>query len=171
MPSLQEFTLATVQAAPVYLNREASTEKACRLIVEAAQKGATRSRPLARPGCRATPGGSGWTMGRRTNKPGSPTWTAASRFLAPPPTAFVKRPAMRASTSPLGLPSVILSQGVPSTAHCSLSVTRARSSAATGNSSRPGRNGPPGVRTTARACDPTSDPMGASVGSIAGNTR
>jgi len=35
-----EFTLAAIQAAPIYLNREASTEKACRLIQEAAQKGA-----------------------------------------------------------------------------------------------------------------------------------
>jgi len=36
-----EFTLAAIQAAPVYFDSEASTEKACRLIEEAAEKGAT----------------------------------------------------------------------------------------------------------------------------------
>jgi predicted amidohydrolase len=38
---VSEFTLAAIQATPVYFDREASTEKACRLIQEAAEKGAT----------------------------------------------------------------------------------------------------------------------------------
>ena len=41
MTDYPEFTLAAIQAAPVYFDREASTEKACQLIEEAAQKGAT----------------------------------------------------------------------------------------------------------------------------------
>jgi predicted amidohydrolase len=40
MNNSEEFTLAVVQAAPVYLDRDASTQKACQLIEDAAQKGA-----------------------------------------------------------------------------------------------------------------------------------
>jgi predicted amidohydrolase len=40
MTCYPEFTLAAIQASPIYLNREASTEKACSLIEEAAMKGA-----------------------------------------------------------------------------------------------------------------------------------
>ncbi len=40
MTTYPEFTLAPVQEAPFYLDRDASTEKACQLIEDAAQKGA-----------------------------------------------------------------------------------------------------------------------------------
>jgi nitrilase len=41
MTNYPEFILAAIQAAPVYFDRDASTEKACKLIEQAAQKGAT----------------------------------------------------------------------------------------------------------------------------------
>lgn len=39
--TFSEFSLAAIQAAPIYFDREASTEKACQLIEQAAQLGAT----------------------------------------------------------------------------------------------------------------------------------
>lgn len=40
MTNDKEFTLAAIQAAPVYFDREASTDKACQLIEQAAREGA-----------------------------------------------------------------------------------------------------------------------------------
>ncbi len=41
MTKYEEFSLAAIQAASMYFDREGSTEKACRLIQEAAERGAT----------------------------------------------------------------------------------------------------------------------------------
>jgi hypothetical protein len=49
----RDFTLAAVQAAPVYLDRDASIDKACALIDEAGAKGAEFA-VFGRPGYRAT---------------------------------------------------------------------------------------------------------------------
>ena len=38
---MAQFVLAAVQAAPIHFDREASTDKACRLIASAADKGVT----------------------------------------------------------------------------------------------------------------------------------
>jgi hypothetical protein len=45
-----EFTLAAIQAAPAYFDRTASTEKACGLIAQAAERG-RRLLPSAKRGC------------------------------------------------------------------------------------------------------------------------
>ena len=41
MATYTQFKLAAINAAPCYFDREASTEKACRLILEAGKQGVT----------------------------------------------------------------------------------------------------------------------------------
>ena len=74
MTTYQDFTLAAVQAAPVYFDREASTEKACRLIAEAAEQGAT----LAAFGECWLPGYPFFAFSRPTEL----WWQAAAEYLA-----------------------------------------------------------------------------------------
>ncbi len=69
-----EFTLAVVQAAPVFFDREASTEKACGLIARAAEQGAT----LAAFGETWLPGYPLFTFGPLTPA----WWEAAADYLA-----------------------------------------------------------------------------------------
>jgi predicted amidohydrolase len=74
MTTYSEFTLAVVQAAPVFFDREASTEKACGLIEQAAEQGAT----LAAFGETWLPGYPAFTFGPLTPA----WWEAAADYLA-----------------------------------------------------------------------------------------
>jgi len=69
-----EFTLAAIQAAPVLFDREASTEKACSLIAQAAERGAD----LAAFGEVWLPGYCFFTA----NRPSPLTWKAAAEYVA-----------------------------------------------------------------------------------------
>jgi len=74
MTVYQEFVMAAVQAAPVYFDREASTEKACRLIAEAGAAGAT----IAAFGECWLPGYPFFAF----NRPTELWWRAAAEYLA-----------------------------------------------------------------------------------------
>jgi predicted amidohydrolase len=76
MTEYSEFTLAAVQAAPIFFDREASTEKACRLVEEAAQQGAT----LAAFGETWLPGYPFWVWSNQTNT--KLRWEASAAYLA-----------------------------------------------------------------------------------------
>jgi predicted amidohydrolase len=74
MTDFPEFTLAAIQAAPVLFDHEASCEKACRLIGEAAAKGAT----LAAFGETWLPGYPFFAG----NRPSPLTWQASAEYVA-----------------------------------------------------------------------------------------
>lgn len=76
MSKYTEFTLAAVQAAPIFFDREASTEKACQLIEDAAQQGAT----LAAFGETWVPGYPFFVFGPKPRE--QLWWKAAAEYLA-----------------------------------------------------------------------------------------
>lgn len=74
MTRYPEFTLAAIQAAPILFDRDASTDKACRLIAAAAAEGAT----LAAFGEAWLGGYPFWVF----TPPGEQWWKAAAEYLA-----------------------------------------------------------------------------------------
>jgi nitrilase len=75
MTEYTQFKLAAIQAAPVYFDRDASTKKACRLIKEAAAKGAT----IAAFGETWLPG---YPFFISVTRREPLSWTAAAEYLA-----------------------------------------------------------------------------------------
>src|SRR5579875_1139424 len=74
MTAYSEFTLAAVQAAPILFDRDAAVDKACSLIVRAAEQGAT----IAAFGESWLGGYPFWVF----SSPGEKWWKASAEYLA-----------------------------------------------------------------------------------------
>ena len=118
MTSYPEFTLAAIQAAPVYFDREASTEKACRLIAEAGAAGAD----FAAFGECWLPGypAFAWESG-----PEALWWQAAAEYLAnaveiPSPTTDQLCAAARAAGTDVAIGVLELDPRTRGTGYCTL---------------------------------------------------
>ena len=117
MTSSTEFTLAAIQAAPVFFDRDASTEKACSLIEQAAGQGAT----IAAFGETWLPGYPSFTY-----QPQHPGWSdAAARYLAnaveiPSPTTDALCAAARRAGIDVAIGVVERDARAHGTAYCTL---------------------------------------------------
>ena len=163
------FRLAAIQAAPVYFDRDASTEKACALIKEAGAKGAT----IAAFGETWLPGYP-FFMYAQTQPL---TFKALAEYIAsavevPSPTTDKLCAAAKAAGVDVVIGIVDASRWPkgPCIARCYSSVGTVAFSDATARSSQPSSNGPLGAKAMRRACACTKDRMGASAVSTAGST-
>jgi predicted amidohydrolase len=117
MTRYPEFSLAAIQAAPILLDRDASTEKACHLIQDAADKGAT----IAAFGETWLPGYPFFAFG-----PPSPLWwKAAAEYLAsaveiPSPTTEQLCEAARRAGIDVAIGVVELDPRTRGTVYCTL---------------------------------------------------
>ena len=149
MAAFQTFKLAAVQAAPVYFDRKASTEKACELIAQAAVRGAS----LAAFGETWLPGYPYFVW---LDLPYQLWETIRADYLASAVTIPGRRPtncALRlvtpVSMSPSVWPNAIPTPTEPSIARCCSSPTKARFSVATASFVPPTRSGRRGDRAMA----------------------
>lgn len=95
MTNHDKFTLVAIQAAPVYFDRDASTEKACKLIEQAGQKGVA----LAAFSETWLPGYPFFHSSSRRVEAALTILQVLLKFQAPLPIAFVGRLATQGLTS------------------------------------------------------------------------
>jgi predicted amidohydrolase len=139
--------MTAIQAAPVHFDREASTEKACRLIAEAADKGAT-----------IVAFGECWIPGYPMFAYASPTplrWKASAAYIA----------------SAVEIPGVETEQLCKSTKKAKIDVVIGVAELDERTKSQRSMNVRLGVREMGRRCASTTGRMAASVGSTAGSIR
>lgn len=157
MIAKDSFKLAAIQAAPIYFDREASTEKACALIKEAGAKGAT----IAAFGETWLPGYPFFIYAQIQ----SLTFKALAEYIAsaveiPSPTTDKLCAAAKSAGIDVVIGIVERDRVTLGTVYCTLLFIGrdGRISAATARSSQP--NVPLGVKATRRAYVCTKDPIG-----------
>jgi nitrilase len=119
MTDYSKFRLAAIQAAPVFFNREASMEKACRLIEEAGKQGAT----IAAFSETWLPGYPFFTWGSSADR--LLPWKAAAEYLAnaveiPSPTTDRLCEAARKAKTDVVIGMVERDRHTQGTAYCTL---------------------------------------------------
>ena len=160
---MSEFVLAAIQAAPVHFDREASTDKACRLIADAAEQGATFAAF-----------GECWLPGYPMFASAPPTparWRAGAAYIAAaveipgPEISRLCRAAQKARIDvAIGWPNWTDGPRARCIAPSFSSAGTAASSASTASSNPRSTSARRGARATARVCASTNALMATSAG-------